>query len=511
MDQQSQASAGVERESQASEHQTDQSPRLADRDVPLVAIAVAAAVLLTWALQLPSSLWIDELGTFWVIDGDLSSTADRAWRFHGQTPLYYTLLWSVTELFGSSEIVLRLPSLVSMVLAALLVYRLAARHFGHGVAWIALATFVVFPGIGTHASDARPYALALLATLVATTALDAWLTTPALSRALIYGLAAAAVIYVHYVFATVLFAHGLYFVWCLVNAPPEVRSRLWRGAALASAVGLLAISPTFPQVAALLARRDELVFSNATPLPTMIAIWAPATIGVILVGTLVALVSTGARMRRVRTDPLVLLVLGFATPPLVLFLLAQVTDIVLWTSRYWLAATPYGAILFAVLIASGLRDGRAVKAAALALLLVGILTGTSVNHSAEDWRGAVSSANMFADEQTPLLVFTGLIELTNADFLVDPEKMSYVTSPLAYYRTDGSVVPLPWTSPDDQAGRLGPIMSQLAQDDTLVVIANRSRGSAQLMYIAGWLTANGYDMQFLEAFGEVRVAAFMRA
>jgi hypothetical protein len=475
-------------------------------DLPLIALAVLAAVVLIWVGQLPSSLWIDELGTFWVIDGDLASTADRAWRFHGQTPLYYTMLWSVTQLLGTSELVLRLPSLLSMLATAFLLYRFAARLFGQGAAIVALAIFVVYPNVGIYAADARPYALALLATLIATMLIESWLRTFERKQAVFYGLAAAAIVYVHYVFASILVAHALFFAWTMYRSVADQRRRLWTGCMLAAAVFLVTIAPTSPQVARLLDRSDELVFSDVV-LPAMVAIWAPPVAVVALVGTVMFIAGRGGRLREVPSDPLILLGLGFVTPPLVLFMLGLVSDIDLWTSRYWFVAAPFGAMLFGVITAAGLRKSSSIKTVTLAVLLVGMLTMTSFKHSAEDWRSAMSAADAITDEDTPLLLFSNLIELGTPEFLIDPEKRSYVTSPLAYYPVAASVSPLPMTTYEDREDRLVPILASLPPGEPVAVVTNREAGT--FSFISGWFSANGYGLAEFQTFGAVQVAKFV--
>lgn len=66
-----------------------------------------------------SSLWTDEFGTLWAVESGLVEAIVRSHSFHGQTPLYYVNVWLFVQLFGESELVLRLPSLLFMVAAAL--------------------------------------------------------------------------------------------------------------------------------------------------------------------------------------------------------------------------------------------------------------------------------------------------------------------------------------------------------------------------------------------------------
>ena len=60
-------------------------------------------------------LWIDEYGTWWVIAADgYAGVAARAWEVQGQSPFYYLIVRSCTDLFGLASWSLRLPSLPSL-------------------------------------------------------------------------------------------------------------------------------------------------------------------------------------------------------------------------------------------------------------------------------------------------------------------------------------------------------------------------------------------------------------
>ena len=59
---------------------------------------------------LGDSLWLDEFGTLWAVEGGLGTVMERVYEFHGQTPFYYVWPWLSIQLFGESEAALRLPS-----------------------------------------------------------------------------------------------------------------------------------------------------------------------------------------------------------------------------------------------------------------------------------------------------------------------------------------------------------------------------------------------------------------
>src|SRR5688572_1537907 len=95
-------------------------------------VVVVAGILLRLD-GLTSSLWLDEFGTFWVVEGNFATMLERAWVFQGQSPLYYAFPWMSRQVFGDSELALRLPSLLFGCLSVIAVYS-SARAIGGSTA-----------------------------------------------------------------------------------------------------------------------------------------------------------------------------------------------------------------------------------------------------------------------------------------------------------------------------------------------------------------------------------------
>ena len=90
---------------------------------------------------------------------------------------YYSLIWVVSHLFGTSELAVRFPSAVAMAVAAgaifLLGQRLVSTEAGLGAGLV----FTVLPSMSWFAEDARDYAvvtaLAVLASYIFVRSLEA--------------------------------------------------------------------------------------------------------------------------------------------------------------------------------------------------------------------------------------------------------------------------------------------------------------------------------------------------
>ena len=132
-------------------------------------IVTAVVIGSLWLIPLFSAadLWVDELGTWWVVEDGLGDTVHRALTFHGQSPLYYSIIWVARVVGGNSEVVLRLPSLIATAVSVVLLYRLTRSLIGREAAWFAVLVFAATQAVAFEASEARPYALATLAVVLA--------------------------------------------------------------------------------------------------------------------------------------------------------------------------------------------------------------------------------------------------------------------------------------------------------------------------------------------------------
>src|SRR4051794_34897958 len=156
-----------------------------------------------WLRPIASSFWEDELVTWWVIDGSFREMLHRSYALQGQSALYYPVAWFVRHV-GQPEWVLRLPSLVALVVAAYLLFRLATRLLDRELGRMAVLGFVLWPGIGFEASNARPYAIAVLITIASVLALVLWLDRASRTGMVIWILLAALIAYAHIVFVLAL-------------------------------------------------------------------------------------------------------------------------------------------------------------------------------------------------------------------------------------------------------------------------------------------------------------------
>jgi mannosyltransferase len=126
---------------------------------PALAAALVMAVLGVWGLERDSSMGNDEVATRWAALLPLHQLAHLVSNVDAVHGLYYLLMhgWIVV---GSSPAVLRIPSVLSMIVAAGLIAILARQLTGSG--WAALFAGLLMaltPTITYYAQTARSYAL----------------------------------------------------------------------------------------------------------------------------------------------------------------------------------------------------------------------------------------------------------------------------------------------------------------------------------------------------------------
>ena len=158
---------------------TSQSRAHAGAMSPLAICAVVAACLwssVAIALSVSESLWLDELHSTWSASGTFDEVAARAALGNQLSPYFY-MLWTLGQTVGTAEIVWRGPSICAWIAAVVLTGWILGRIATHlrtamimgALALVACDRMHIF-----YATEARPYALLSLSTLMSWLALQRW-------------------------------------------------------------------------------------------------------------------------------------------------------------------------------------------------------------------------------------------------------------------------------------------------------------------------------------------------
>ncbi len=465
--------------------------------------ALCAVAVVLWFAPLRSSFWLDETGTFWVLKDGFGDAVDRAWRFQGQSPLYYLIELGTLRVLGRSEVALRLASTLFAGGAAFYIHRLGRRLFDAETAWLAVLAFAVAGDVRFAAGDARPYALALFACVAATFYLIRWVEDGARKDAALYVAAVCVAVYAHYVFVPLFAAHVAYGL-AVRKRRPDALGRVLVPLGIA---GVLCL-PLAWQLASLWGRGTNLSWIVSTSTAGL-AIMMVVPLLLLGGGVLLRRLAPDASMREsLRRDALALLMTWAVAPPIVLYAISVGSDVKLFHPRYLISIAPAIALLLAWTIrgmgVAWMRLAVAVVAGAIAF------SSASFDHRNEGWREAIAAANRVTPSaSTPVLLSSGFIEGGEVAWLNDPEKRSFLLAPAAYYPLKGRVVAIPYGfSPS-----LRSVAADIAERETrdgapVVVITNYRRDFEEP--IQARLAPRGYRGRIVGFFGTIVVLAFER-
>jgi mannosyltransferase len=293
--------------------------------VPSLVALVLSLVRLTWP-----GLWADELATW----GMASTPWGRMWSVLGNVDAslapYYAFTHVLSDLFGPSDLVLRLPSALAMTAAVGIVAAIGSRLAGPRLGLVAGLLFAVLPTTSRYAQEARPYAIAVFAVALSTLLLLRVLDAPTRGRYAWYAAAVALVGLAHFVALLILVAHAVIVV--------AFRGRLGRDWFGWAGLGVL---PAIPLVWLAFGQRAQVSWipdANLEGLGSMVS----GLVGVpVLGGILLVLMLLGVSMRR----PTAVFTAWCVIPTVLLFGVSQVDS--LWLPRYLLFTLPAWALLAA--------------------------------------------------------------------------------------------------------------------------------------------------------------------
>lgn len=489
---------------------TDEQVRTSDatteRRIMVGVLAVIVASL--WIRPMFSSLWLDELGSWWVVHDGLGDTVRRALEYHGQSPLYYSIAWFVAQV-SSSEVVLRLPSVIAGFLSLVLVHRLATRLVDRKAA---LSSVVAFAGFGTAAfafSDMRPYGLAIFLLTWSALAIVRWLDSGRAMHGVAVAVLAAAVVWGHFIFALALTGHVAYAVVRIRRRDTPVQ-----GSALALVLTgtVIMLVPLAAQLSSIWSRRGSLsIPAEATVAGFVDVVVYPVAAGALVLGGLLAVAQGGIRVSRHARHPASLLFLSVwvLAPPVVLFLVSAFNDVVLLSPRYFVSIAPASAVAFGWFWSS-IEPAVARRSIALVFAILSVGSFGSSLKAGEDWRGAAAFVRSAASQDTLVLLHPALIESTQLDWFDGAERESYMLSPVSYYAMTTVTEGLPFDMDEETGAYLESTILPEVQERDEFLIVTRYPFVPFRAWFDGRLGGDGWTSQKIGEFGVIEVIRFSR-
>ncbi len=408
----------------------------------LIVVMVIAGVILR-AIGVTRSLWLDEFGTLWVVEGSLVEAVRRTIAFQGQSPLYYVLTWPFPHFLGESELALRLPSLLSSMATALVAGKAAMLMGGRRSGVICgLSVWLSLPVVQASV-NARAYALAMLAMAVMLYGFLAATLQGRRSARLAFVGGGTLLVLSHYVLALAIPAVA---VAHLTQRQLRRRYSMGQFASDLAAVALLS-ALSLPQLVTLWERRHGLSWIQESQYGPIAGLLLP-----FLVGALITPREPFPEAHRVLRRALWTALVA----QIVLVAAASGAGLHLLAARYLSVIVIPAAILAATTVARlSLRDALAPVLCFVGLNAFGYAynyrtVGTFSGAGPEDWRQATSVLARLIDDDPSVLVLyrSGFVEQDAAPVVNSDVDQAPLRSP-ATAAPHCRVVPLTyrWTAP----------------------------------------------------------------
>jgi dolichyl-phosphate-mannose-protein mannosyltransferase len=474
----------------------------------LTTLAFLSAFCL-WILPLGSSLWLDELVTYWTAYKGVVPAIARSQFWPGQNMAYSALMAEVIRIGGSNEVVLRLPSLVAVVLTAWMLFRLV-EHFLDKEA--ALLVIVVFASLHTIAKDAasnaRPYAIAVALVVGSVLQLVRWLDNQRWRNMFGFVFLAALIPYFQVVFLT---AYPVFFAYAVSEWRNECRIR---GTQLALAIGLvsLLLVPLFWYIFFVHHLTAESSWAGTPDSSSLLSSFLPADFAtMVFFGVLVAYFACrtiGVLSLSIARSAEFLAVVWLIFPVITLFVVARTTPLKVFVPRYYLHA--FAAL--ALIVGCGIRmltPGRIRVIIAGFIVFVAVISFAgyhlTMSPHREDWRAAaklVQAAGI--SPTTPVLVRAGLVEGRDIRWHDSIDQDSPLLCPISRYPLPGHIVLLPNRFNAQGIRYMQELSSRvLAANDTFVVVTRKDEKIVSWMQ--GWFVGQGFEISELDRVEGVNV------
>jgi 4-amino-4-deoxy-L-arabinose transferase-like glycosyltransferase len=471
------------------------------------AVAVLAC-LSVWLLAIRAPLWTDETLSYWQIAGGFKQIWARSVQGNSFAAYAY-ILWLTQTLFGSRELVLRIPSILAMLAAVYVFYRCARELFTWDVSLIATMLFILPRGIAFAAIDVRPYPFALLITNLTILFFLRWMKANRTAYAALFGIAAAGIFYFHYLFASILAALAVYY---LLTRHASLRADL-RHIGIALGCFAIFLLPVLPRLKYIYQTRNTHSFADAPQWTSVFQVLHPGT-GQLLVLVGVILLAAVARQlmlpRREALGKLLLCVSLALVPILCLYAISVTTSVHVFIPRYLLVAVPGIALCWGWLCS--IIDSRALRGlfcfAFVGLCVFQAYSSPISRKHEESWKEALAFADANAAvDHAPLLMCSPLVE---ADFQPMPAvpNESVLYSPLSYYKVSAPVVPLPRTLNDEAERQAKQFLLKAAQERTRFLVL-APWPSLRIVDLLAYDSQSTHSYRVLGNFDEIFVVEFV--
>ncbi len=464
-----------------------------------------------WLTPLSSSFWVDEMVSAFVIHFGPSHPSLAVAPQVTET-IYYWLPHLAESLFGFSEVVYRIPSLIVLGVALWFIAKLAARLIHPRAGWFAVFACLALKGFNYEAADARPYALGTCVAAASLWFLVRWLDTGRWRDALLFTCFAAILWRVHLVFWPF---YAVFFLYAAARVLRRETSVSRSQIAAVAAMLTVSLIPIAIEAIHLAREASAHVIVDPPKAHELVRTLKFVLIAQLGGGALIA--SLLLRWRRDSAPPpfssWVLILSWWLVHPLALFAFSLVTGNSVYVDRYLSLALP-GAALTATLAAglfipSSWWRPTAGLVGAGALIVLGQWARLWPAHHNSDWRDAARAVNEWSlGASTPVLCPSPFIEAKPPVWRPDYPLPGFLYSHLPVYKFSGTPYLLPFErSPEAEryAAGLAPVLASFSR---FFIYGGDKNVFLWTSFFASRPELHGWGTRRLESFGDVDVAIF---
>lgn len=448
--------------------------------------------------RLISDYRFDENITGWVSSDGLWDTIVRSWNNQGQSPLYFVIVWAWQQLAGTSEVAVRIPSLVA--LGASVWHLIGIGHdVGRKSLGIVAAIFLISTDVG--AVDARPYIFLVLSVVLALRYGLRWSSpSGSLTDGVKWAVFGALTLYFHPLAIYALMPHLI----LSVRARNLGRNR--QTTALILLGGLLAL-PLVPQLLALDSRGASLVL---VPLPGFDSLRGGVLPGSLGMAILIAAVANvdWRWLRTVRHPRFAIFAFGTVSPALGLFVQSWITGNAIFVDRYWTAAIPLAGLVLGHLL-SNMRN-YAMIVGCLVPIIAGV-PAFGVENELPDWEYGAAVIEQ-ASPDSEVWAMAGLIESYHPGYFETAEANDYLSGHFILHGAEREILSIPAGTSDEFNPIYDRHVERLSSTGAPVTIVQVSDGTfvPSIQYAIDRLIANGYDIAELDFESSILTARLER-
>lgn len=486
-------------------------PKLAEVTGTLARLAYPSALLCSlssWFFALRAPLWLDETLSYWQVSGGFGKIWTRSAQMPSSLGYLYTL-WFAKSILGSREMALKIPSLLALLSAVYFLFRATREFFDEDIAFITCIFFTLEGNVVFAATDARPYAFALLATTLAILAFTRWMTQHEMRQAIWFGASAAGILYFHYLFASILPAFAIYYVVARWGA-------IKRDARQVAAVFVSFTVPILPLGVRVLSlyhtRATHIVLPPRHPILSALNTLAPkqTLIGFVIAAFLAALVRKIKLPGRDTWPAILLGPLLVLVPAGVLFGLSIATPMNLVIPRYFSVVAPGSALTWA-LLTTRIDSKWLTKIFCMALVGLTIFelfsSGRAGGHELNFKQAHALVNAKLAQEQVPVLECSAFIESNYEPLPSDLNSESALISQLYYYPVHSPVVLLPITFSEETMWISSRVVLEAAQRHQRFLLVGTLTSYETVEWVASY-ARGAFTAHLIGRFGEVMVIEF---